>query len=99
MKISIHLVLVVLLLCCSGCFVVQVERSVGAGEAQYIRKNFYLFGRIGEYAINLDEECPQGTAQFGDRFTFSDVMFGVLTLGIYTPRTVVVRCAVGAGGR
>ncbi len=83
-----------LVIACSGCFVVQVERPVAAGEQQIVRKHFFLLGRIGEHEVDLAKACPQGVSSFGDRFTVSDAAFAVLTAGIYTPRTVVFRCAL-----
>ena len=82
-----------LLAACLGCFSVQVERQIAAGSTRQLKQNFFILGRIGEPEIDLAKECPAGVASFGDTFTWSDVLFGVLTLGIYTPRTVVLKCA------
>jgi len=98
MKTLVRVIVIALSVACSGCFVVQVERPIGAAEARYTRQHFFLFGRIGEFDVDLARECPEGVASFGDRFTFSDALIGLLTVGIYTPRSVVIRCSVGGGG-
>ncbi|NLF24163.1 MAG: hypothetical protein GX589_00695 [Deltaproteobacteria bacterium] len=87
------LLLTAVLFLCSGCFSVQVERQVTVSQTRRLRQNFFLLGRIGEPEINLTQECPSGVASFGDTFTWSDVLIGVLTVGIYTPRTVIIKCA------
>ena len=87
------LLLTAALIFCSGCFSVQVERQTAAGETRRLKQNFFLLGRIGEPEINLTEECPSGVSSFGDTFTWSDVLIGIVTIGIYTPRTVVIKCA------
>ena len=96
MKLNIirQLLALCLALACSGCFAVDIERQVAGAPPKELKQHFFLFGRIGEPEINLTQECPSGVASYGDRFTFTDVLLGLLTVGIYTPRTVVIRCAV-----
>jgi len=87
--------LLLLLLTCAGfgCYSVRVERQTVAGETRQIKQNFFLLGRIGESEIDLSKECPSGVASFGDIFTWSDVLLSIVTIGIYTPRTVILKCA------
>lgn len=55
--------------------------------------NFYLWGLIGEHHIDVKEICRDKRAiRMQSRFTGSDVLYGVLTAGIYLPRTARVWC-------
>lgn len=78
----------------SGCYVTRIDRPVARLEAVELRQHFFLGGLVGEGSIDLARECPRGVASFGDRFTFVDVMLAIASVGIYTPRTVVINCAV-----
>ena len=50
-------------------------------------------GLIGDNEVNLKRMCPTGVTSFGDEFRPFDLLFSVATIGLYTPKTVVVRCA------
>jgi hypothetical protein len=50
-------------------------------------------GLIGDNEINLKRVCPTGVTSFGDEFRPFDLLFAFGTLGLYTPKTVLVRCA------
>ena len=43
--------------------------------------------------FDLEEMCPEGVARFGSEVTFPNWLAAFFTLGIYSPRTVIVRCA------
>jgi hypothetical protein len=56
--------------------------------------HFFLFGLIGRHRVDTRDACPGGT--ISGVHTGSNVLtVGVMlvTLGLYTPRTVSVRCA------
>ena len=91
----IHKMLLATALCLvSGCFVTRVENPVAGLDPVELRQHFFLAGLVGEGDVDLARECPRGVASFGDRFTFLDIVFGIASVGIYTPRTVVIQCAV-----
>jgi hypothetical protein len=70
--------------------------GLASGGADHeIRAPFYILGLVGDVEIRLDELCPHGVAWFQNRMDVGDCVFGVCTLGLYTPRTVEVRCAGG----
>jgi hypothetical protein len=52
--------------------------------------SYWVFGIIGEHEVDLDALCPMGVAAWR---TEAVAWADVLTLGIYTPRRVVVECA------
>lgn len=78
--------------CLCGCYSVGFEKPGRALEPAYQRQHFFVLGLIGDKEIDLTKECPRGATQFGEQFTAGDVLYGIFTLGIYTPKTVVVRC-------
>jgi hypothetical protein len=43
--------------------------------------------------FDLEEMCPEGVARFGSHVSFLNWLPAFLTLGIYSPRTVVAWCA------
>lgn len=87
------LLLVFLTAFSSGCHTVRVERPVTALDAVEERQPFFLLGLVGENEIDLARQCPRGIASIEEKFTFLDAVFSLASVGIYTPRTVAVRCA------
>ncbi|MBP47703.1 MAG: hypothetical protein CMH53_07175, partial [Myxococcales bacterium] len=45
--------------------------------------------------INSATLCPSGVAMIDAHISFLDGFIGALTVGVYTPKTVVVVCAAG----
>jgi len=43
--------------------------------------------------VDLDAACPDGAARWRNEATFGDVVADLLTIGIWSPRTIVVECA------
>lgn len=43
--------------------------------------------------FDLEEMCPEGVARFGSEVTVLNWLPAFFTLGIYSPRTVIARCA------
>lgn len=77
-----------------GCYTVGYRTHATVGERRYEeRANFYLWGFVGEKDVNLDEVCPEGPQAWRTEQTFWDGFFAVITLGVYSPRHVVVQCA------
>ena len=55
--------------------------------------SFFLGGLINEHTVNVNQICGgNDPVQFQSQFTFLDGFLGMLTFGIYTPRTVKVWC-------
>lgn len=59
-------------------------------EVREKRMDYFLFGIIGQHELDLDAMCPSGVAGWR---TESIAWLDIVTLGIYTPRRVVVECA------
>lgn len=89
---------VVALAAASGCHRVAYQSRLPAGGERHQRQlNYFLLGIIGDHEVDLDALCPEGVARYHtDATAFG--LFNVFTLGIFTPRTLVVECT-GAGKR
>lgn len=56
-------------------------------------KSFYLFGLIGEQEVDVTKYCQgQEPQQMQTQSTFLDSFLGIITIGIYSPRTLKVWC-------
>ncbi|HSM14227.1 MAG TPA: Bor family protein [Thermoanaerobaculia bacterium] len=86
------------LLLSAGCFRHTYVAGAGAPEGKVIYEHWHhhwVFGLIGEQAIELAEMCPSGNATIHEEMTFLNGVINVLIGAIYSPRTVSVRCDDG----
>ena len=57
------------------------------------RKDYFFWGLSGEHHINVQEVCSgRKPVQVQARDTFTDGLYRLFTLGIYSPRTARVWC-------
>jgi hypothetical protein len=77
----------------TSCFSVKIDKKVTALDYVELRQNFFLFGLIGDKEIDLVDQCPRGVSGISEKFTFGDGVLTLITLGIYSPRTVLVNCS------
>ena len=78
----------------AGCHVVRYETGRPASpRVVTIPVNYFFWGLKGHHTVDLDSACPEGAARWETRATFTDKVLGVITLGIYVPRTVKIACA------
>jgi hypothetical protein len=85
-----------LALALSGCYhqVVRTGASPGPTVIERPWTATFLFGLVPATTINTAEECPAGVAVVETEQTLPNGVVGALTLGIYTPQTVRITCAV-----
>ena len=57
----------------------------------------YLLGTLGTYVLDIRGLCPGRTAEIERTSTPGTLAMSLLTLGIYTPHELRVRCAAPAG--
>jgi hypothetical protein len=63
-------------------------------EAGRVRVHEFLFGLSGGAALDVRDLCPSGQArELAIERSFSTYLIGVVTLGIYVPFDVRVRCS------
>ena len=59
-------------------------------------KNYYLWGLVGEHRFDVKKICgDKKVLQIQSQGTVSNVIFGILTLGIYSPHTTRIWCDEG----
>ncbi len=79
-----------------GCYNVSyATRLAGSGTYREDRGDFFFWGLVGEKTIDMKAMCPQGVSRWKSEQTFVDGLLGLVTLGIYIPRHVIVECAGG----
>jgi len=96
---SSTLVLAMSALLLSGCYhqVVRTGATPGAVTVERPWTATYFYGLVPAAAINTAAECPGGVAVVETQQSFMNGLVGAVTLGIYTPQTVTITCAAGAG--
>ena len=80
------------LIALAGCFPVHIRDNTQGLAAVEMRQKFWVAGLIGDPVVDLATICPRGTSHFEEVFTPADVLYHVVTLGIYTPRSVRIEC-------
>ena len=96
------LVLACVLASAAGCYKATFLRDPGVmrGSVRDHWTDFFFFGLVGEEVIDVNDFCPGGRiAEVQTGGNFGTGLIYVLTLGIYTPRKVYVRCAASEGRR
>lgn len=88
------------LLILSACSTVTIRnRGVTklASEPTYESSEpFFLWGLVGEKHIDINQICEKTPVrQIQAQYTVLDSVLGVITLGIYMPRTVKIWCEKG----
>ncbi len=89
--------LLVATLLLSGCYTISYRgRGSPSGVEQEQWNNYFLWGLApGSNDIDLQKLCPGGPARWKSQQSFVQGLIGVVTLGIYIPRSVHVECATG----
>lgn len=78
----------------AGCQTVQYRTGRPASARHVVQTHhFFFWGLRGKAVVDLEAACPEGVARFRNQATAGDWFASVLTLGIWSPRTVVVECA------
>jgi hypothetical protein len=80
----------------AGCHVVRYDTGRPASpRIVTIPLNFFVWGLVGDPVVDLDAACPEGAARWQNQATFGNAIVDVLTLGLWSPRTVTIECAEG----
>lgn len=91
------LYLLVLIMLLQGCSSVTMRPYGGEKDRQpadySVSKTFWWWGIKGEHEINTSEICGnRRVMQMQTVLTVSDILRGIVTLFIYSPRTAKVWC-------
>jgi Bor protein len=89
-----RLALALALLGLAACQTVKYQTHLPESGRRYEKRvSFWLWGLGGSHDVDLDAACPEGAASWQNQQTAGDLLFGIFTLGIYSPRTIAVTCA------
>jgi hypothetical protein len=95
MRTARPVLMMILLSAMTGCYAARIESGLPPSTTQ-IRQNFassWIYGLVPPSTVKAAAECPDGVAIVETRLSFLNQLVGGLTLGIYTPMTIVVTCA------
>jgi hypothetical protein len=82
-----------LIVAVAGCHTMRFEVSREPhAEVVYERKSFFLWGLTPTREVDVSAHCPAGAAAIREETRFSDGFFGVITLGIWQPRSSWYYC-------
>ena len=93
-RLSGVLCLATVLVLSSACHTMHFD--VGSGpvsEVVYDRKAYFVAGLFPTRTVDVAEHCPHGAVAIREETSFSDGLFNVITLSIYTPRSSWYHCA------
>ena len=78
-----------------GCYHATVETGAAPSEQVVERccEAGFLGGLIPPKAVQSEAACPDGVARVETSRSFSNVVFTVLTAGLYSPMSVRITCA------
>ena len=79
---------------CSTVTIKQKGKARLSTEPDYeSRKSYFLWGLVGEHSVDAKKICGRSAVrQMQAQDTFVDSLLGIITLGIYRPRTAKVWC-------
>lgn len=81
----------------SGCYNLKYYDSTvpGPGKTHEVWVDAFAAGLVTLGEMDLSDECPTGVYKMRSNHSFVDVLLTVVTLGIYTPVTVIYTCGSG----
>ena len=87
--------LVLIALALVGCYHATVETGAAPSEQVIERccEAGFLGGLVPPKAVRSEAACPNGVARVETSRSFSNVVFTVLTAGLYSPMSVRITCA------
>jgi Bor protein len=57
----------------------------------------WIYGLVPPSTVEAAAKCPNGVAQVETQHSFLNELVGFLTIGIYTPMSILVTCAAAPG--
>lgn len=94
---SLLILMLALVMLATGCFSTNFTYADKTpGRTQDVGRSFLIGGLIDlNDPLRAYELCPEGVQGVETVHTFGDSFLACLTVGIYTPNTVVVTCGSG----
>jgi ABC-type glycerol-3-phosphate transport system substrate-binding protein len=78
----------------AACHAVRYDAGRPPSQRRYEKTvHFWLWGLAGHPRVDLDAACPEGVARFRNEAGPLHWVAEVATVGLWSPRRVVVECA------
>ena len=91
-------VLLLGLLFTGACYHATIETGTAPVAPLVERESmFWVDGLVPTDPVELAGGCPDGVSRVETHHSVIDALANVLTLGLYTPMTITVRCGTGDG--
>jgi hypothetical protein len=100
--VLLGLIVVVSATALGGCYNHRLNVGTGAPKGRVVYEkwhSYYFFGAFGDPQIDLGKLCPSGNSTISRHVSFENDLARIFTLGLYSPMTVVVKCAPATGGK
>ncbi|MBK7584677.1 MAG: hypothetical protein IPI67_31385 [Myxococcales bacterium] len=100
MKRIACLLMTTIALATSGCYSTTIHNGKAVGEAPIEGDQRWHHGFVGGTAeasgpYQLAKICPEGWAEIKTHTSFGNGLLDVVSIGLYNPQTVDVKCAAG----
>jgi hypothetical protein len=97
MKVGRAFTLAAVCLLASACYhqIVQTGRTPGTTVVQKPWTATWAWGLVAAQPIDVSQQCRNGIATVDTQLTVPNWLATLVTLGIYSPRSVTVTCAQG----
>ena len=88
-----------LMLCMSGlvagCYTSTITTGLPTGNKVIEKKwaSSWILGLVPPETVDAAAECPGGVAKVVTQQSFTNMLVRFLTIGIYTPTSIIVTCA------
>lgn len=81
----------------SGCYhaIIETGRPASGQVIQRPWANSFIYGLVPPPVWEAGTSCPNGVSKVETLHSFLNSLVGSLTLGIYTPMTLMITCASG----
>jgi hypothetical protein len=79
----------------AGCYHANIETGLPPGTQTLEQKwaSAWVYGLVPPAVVETASRCPNGVARVETQLSFLNQVVALLTIGIYTPMTIVVTCA------
>jgi hypothetical protein len=96
MQLARNAICVVTCLSLAACHHATIRTGAVPGDTEIHQKwaSSWVAGLVPPPDLETAKDCPNGVAVVETKRSFLNGLVGILTLGIYTPMEIKVRCAV-----
>ena len=101
MKRSAAVTVLAMAVTLTACYHAIIDTGLTPSPTETIEQpwaNSFVYGLVPPNPIDAMDECTSGVAKVETKHSFLNGLVGALTLGIYTPMTIIVTCSASGEG-